>query len=261
MSMYNDIGKIVEIVSFFDIGNSDDYKDILIPVFEYEYDEHTSLEKMQEIKTNGQLIHSYIYTLVTLSQELPLLNLYHINQSLIDLCLTYGDELFFNNRCFTFLTERTFNDISTCTFAYLYNNNLIKDNIKELSLENIGYDIFSELSYAIELFMIKKEEIKKDLLEFISIIGINFYKSYWQRIYELVVNDKYPADKLNCLYEQFTIQCFSYPALSITQIEKLLESFYKKGYIHYIFIDFLKMNNSSYVDKYQSLLLMEQIKQ
>ena len=259
--MYNVIGQMVNKIYFFDIEDNINYKDILIPVCEYDYSYKDTIEKMQEIQTNGQLIHSYIYTLVSLSRRLSLFNVYHINKELVKLCLDliYENEIFFA-KCKTFLTERSFKNINTCIFAYLYSNNLIKDDntVKELSLESIGYSIFSQLAFSIEIFIIKKEEIENELLNFISIVGKNFYKLYWQRIYELAINDNLPADKLNCLYEQFTIQCFSHPILTIKQIKKLLKFFYEKGYTHHIFIKFLNDNDSSYVDEYKSLLLMRE---
>ena len=81
--MYNVIGQMVNKIYFFDIEDNINYKDILIPVCEYDYSYKDTIEKMQEIQTNGQLIHSYIYTLVSLSRRLSLFNVYHINKELV----------------------------------------------------------------------------------------------------------------------------------------------------------------------------------
>ena len=164
------------------------------------------------------------------------------------------------------------------TIVDLYDRNKFINNLDEwilfLQIQSSIFDIntsFIKPKYSFKSFCIDFIDIttaKERFKEYINFIGLDEYKQFLNNLYCYIILIAYTQEKaeekstefdLKEDYEIFVTQCEYSHLLDINQIEEVLKIFVKFNLYEQDGLDLLKEYNSSYVDEYESLLLMKDL--
>lgn len=151
-----------------------------------------------------------------------------------------------------------------------------KSDLNKQSILYLGGTLFSYSTFYKYVYKLRVDEINLTLMihrlnkilipNYLNEINIDFYKLFWIELYDNFMNKDFQElteDKLeiyiNDFNKMFIFQYF-YPTLTNEQIENIIFKIIEYSNLNDFYLDFLKHINSTKINKYDSYLLMNDLR-